>query len=170
MLTFQLHEEVSPSPFAPSCPDNESSGPHGPPVDPVFGKQVSAQLSLIPCPQPYRMQLWSYSPEENVPALTCTSWLLIEEEVLSRGAPVETGGVFYNRQMKRWNIKGWGSVFLILAQLPWDFTNPLSACQTNNKGGWFMVLPEERNSLFFFSCALCCPPHPQNFGASFLIC
>lgn len=50
MLTFQLHEEVPPSPFAPSCPGNESSGPHGPPVDPVLGKQVSAQLKFDPLP------------------------------------------------------------------------------------------------------------------------
>ncbi len=85
--------------------------------------------------------------------------LLIEEEVLSWGAPVETGGVFTTGKWKSGNIKGWGSVFSILALLPWDFTNPLYACQMNNKGGWFMILPEEHNSLFFFSSALCYPPH-----------
>lgn len=155
MLTFQLREEVPPSPVAPSSPGNESSRSHRPPVDPVVGKPVSAQLSLILCLLPYLTNLWSDPPEENVPALTCTSWLLIEEEVLSWDALVETGGDFYNRQMKSCNIKGWGSVFSILAPLPWVFLRTLCVpvSQTTREAGlWFSL----RNRIVSFSFLVLC--------------
>lgn len=83
MLAFQLREEVPLSQVTPSSPGNESSGLHGPPVDPA-GREAGfslAQFDPLPVALPHATIL--DPPEENVPAQTCTSRLLIEEEVLS---------------------------------------------------------------------------------------